>query len=297
VERGTSLKRIGTFLILVFGISSIFYILIIKNGLEAGGGYYALGLMWSPGMAALVTCAIYRKKLSDLGWRLNWRYSLASYAIPIAYSLISYVFVWVTALGGFYNKEFVEKAASQLGLSSLPHFVAIPLIFLVGGIVGMLGSSFSALGEEIGWRGFLVPELARISSFTRVAFISGAMWAVWHYPLLIFSNYNGGTPIWYSLSCFTVMIMAISFIFAWMRLRSGSLWTGVFLHASHNLFIQSILSPLTIDTGKTRYFIDEFGAVLPIVCIAFGVAFWKMRSRLKGGAITSDAAVGVLHPA
>ena len=35
-------------------------------------------------------------------------------------------------------------------------------------------------------------------------------------------------------SCFTVMVLGISFLFAWMRLKSGSVWTGVFLHASHN---------------------------------------------------------------
>jgi len=38
------------------------------------------------------------------------------------------------------------------------------------------------------------------------------------------------------------MIVSISFVFAWMRLKSGSLWTGVLLHASHNLFIQAFFS-------------------------------------------------------
>ena len=77
------------------------------------------------------------------------------------------------------------------------------------------------------------------------------------------------------------MVIADSFIFAWMRLKSGSLWTGAILHASHNLYIQSILSPLTADTGKTEWFIGEFGAVLPVITIGFAIYFWRRRGELK----------------
>jgi membrane protease YdiL (CAAX protease family) len=76
------------------------------------------------------------------------------------------------------------------------------------------------------------------------------------------------------------MVISISFVFAWMRLKSGSLWTGALLHASHNLYIQGLLTPLTRNTGKTVWFIDEFGAVLPIVTIAFAVYFWTRRGEL-----------------
>lgn len=102
-----------------------------------------------------------------------------------------------------------------------------------------------ALGEEIGWRGFLVPELSKTVSFTGTALISGVVWALWHYPILIFADYNAGTATWYALTCFTVMVVAISFVFAWLRLKSGSLWTGALLHASHNLYVQNIFTPLT----------------------------------------------------
>ena len=81
------------------------------------------------------------------------------------------------------------------------------------------------------------------------------------------------------------MVISISFVFTWFRLKSNSLWTGVILHASHNLFIQSIFSPLTRDTGNTKYFIDEFGVVLPIVSICVAIFFWKKRSELISNSI------------
>jgi len=77
------------------------------------------------------------------------------------------------------------------------------------------------------------------------------------------------------------MVVAIAIIFAWLRLKSGSLWTGAILHASHNLYVQAIFTPLTENRGKTAWYIDEFGAVLPIVAVGFAIYFWRRRGELK----------------
>jgi membrane protease YdiL (CAAX protease family) len=114
------------------------------------------------------------------------------------------------------------------------------------------------------------------------------MWVVWHYPILLFADYNLGTPGWYAMSCFTVMVIGMSVIYTWFRLKTGSLWTATFLHPSHNLFIQGIFTPLTSDTGPTRYVVDEFGFVLPLVIGATAVWFW--RRRLPLGATTVSMA-------
>jgi len=66
--------------------------------------------------------------------------------------------------------------------------------------------------EEIGWRGFLVPELFKTMGFTSAALFSGVVWACWHYPLLIWGDYNSGTPTWYGLTCFTVLVVSISLV-------------------------------------------------------------------------------------
>jgi len=76
------------------------------------------------------------------------------------------------------------------------------------------------------------------------------------------------------------MVVSSSFVFAWMRLKSGSLWTSAILHGSHNLYIQAILTPLTRNTGKTAWYIDEFGCVLPLVTIVFAAYFWSKRREL-----------------
>lgn len=281
-------KKLYTYLFFALALSSVFYYFIIRQGTlhVAGGQPYTLFLMWSPGVAALLTTFFYQRNLLGMGW--GWgktKYQLWSYGLPVLYGLTAYGIVWITGLGGFPDSNFVEHASGQIeeifGWSGLSAAMIITIAVSIDGTLGVLFSCISALGEEIGWRGFLVPQLIKITSFTKTAFISGAMWSVYHYPALIFADYNSGAPVWFCLICFTVLVFGASFAFAWLRLRSGSLWTGVILYASHNLFIQNIFDRITSDNGHTKYFIGEFGIMLALVSVLVAYVFWKKRSELN----------------
>lgn len=259
-------KRIITFIILTYSISSIFIYLCISAGdLRAAGGLYGLGGMWSPGIAAILTQLLYRKSIRDFGW--SWgktKYQLWSYAIPILYCFIIYIFVWVTGFGAIHD-SYINIIGSILMRFTI-------WIFLV---------CFAVLGEEIGWSGLFAPQLIKITSYTKTSLLRGIVWSVWHYPLIIWGVYGSETlPVWYKLICFTLVLTGTSFAYTWLRLKSGSLWTGVFLHASHNMFIQSIFPRLTTDTGMTAYFIDEFGIASAIVAVLVAFIFWKKQDLL-----------------
>jgi membrane protease YdiL (CAAX protease family) len=286
------------YLLFVFLFSSLFYFLILRaHSLGAGGGVYTLGIMWCPALAAFATLKLNGRRPAELGWK--WpatRYAAMSWYVPLLYAGIAYLIVWICGFGGFPNHQFMESLVTRMGLRLSPAASTVLYIILMGSF-GLIGSLARALGEEIGWRGFLVPELSKTMSFTSTALISGIVWSCWHYPILIWGDYNAGTPSWYGLTCFTVMVVAIAFVFAWLRLKSGSLWTGAMLHASHNLYVQAILTPLTQDRGKTAWYIDEFGAVLPLVTIAFAIYFWNRRRELPSTAQTELApATAVVQP-
>jgi membrane protease YdiL (CAAX protease family) len=272
---------VGIYLLLVFAFSSVFYFLTLRaHTLGAGAGLFVFGIMWCPAFAGMATLKINGRSLFDLGWKWpQTNYAVQSWYIPLLYAAIAYVIVWAAGLGGFPNHDFMGRLVPLIGLRISPQLSTV-IYVLLAGTFGVIKSMASALGEEIGWRGFLVPELFKTTSFTTTALISGAVWSCWHYPLLIWGDYNSGTPTWFGLTCFTVMVMSISFVFAWLRLKSGSLWTGALLHASHNLYIQGIFTPLTRNTGKTAWYVDEFGAVVPIVALAFAIYFWSRRNEI-----------------
>ena len=264
-----------TFLALTFGLSAIFYSLIIAAGsLSAHSGLYVLALMWSPGVSALITRLVFQHNVRGEGWRWGGRdgtrWAALAYVLPLGYATVACGLVWLTRLGG------VDLSRFKIGVAT----------FLV---VGSVQSLVSATGEELGWRGFLVPALAQRFSFTRVAVISGAIWAAWHVPLIIFADYNGGTPAWYSVLCFVVMVIGLGFPFAWLRLRSGSVWPAAILHASHNLFVQAFFDRVTVDTGPTRWLTSEFGAALALAVVATAWLFWRARAAVEPAVSGADA--------
>jgi uncharacterized protein len=276
-------RQIGVFLLLTLGFSAVFWYWIIHTGrLGAGHGLYVTGLMWSPGVAGLITRYLFEGSARNQGW--TWgasRYQILSYLIPIAYALAVYVPVWIAGLGGFYDRAFLSARAADLGWAGLPAALQLGMYVAFVGTIGMATSCARALGEEIGWRGFLVPELAKVTSFTKLSLLSGLVWSVWHYPILLFADYNSGTPAWYGLTCFTLMVIGISFVYAWMRLKTGSVWTSMLLHASHNLWIQGVFDPLTTDTGRTRFVIGEFGIGLAIAGLVMAGITWQRRAEVS----------------
>ena len=277
-------KKIALFYLLTLCFSGFFDVLVLHAGkMDAGNLLYVTGSMWSPALAAFATKVLFGESVRDLPWR--WgpaRYVWLGYLIPIAYALPVYLIAWFTNLGGFYDAKFLKQTAAQFGWANFPRAISFLLFVLLTGSLGLVGKLSRALGEEIGWRGFLVPELAKVVGFPAIGLISCLMCDVYHYPVLLFADYNAGGPAWYGLSCFTFMVIASSYIMAWLTLRSGSLWPAALFHASHNLFIQSILTPLTTDTGPTKYIIDEFGIGLVIAtAIAAAIVWIKYRPHLR----------------
>ena len=277
-----SQKKVVTFLTLTLMGSSVLYYLIISSGsLESMGGLWVLLLMWTPGLSGIITQLFYEHSLRGMGWKPGKvKYLLLAYFIPLLYCLVVYGLTWLSGLGLFPSTEFVESLKMAYG-SQMPDALLILIYVAMSGTLGMLGSLLSAVGEEIGWRGLFVPELAKLTSFQNTALISGAVWAAWHLPLILFSDYNlPGMPKWYAAVMFIVMVMGISFAFAWLRLKSGSLWTAALLHASHNLFVQGVFTPLTQRIAVTPYIIDEFGVGLALAAVVLAVIFWRKSAEL-----------------
>lgn len=278
-------RKLAIFLPLTALLSAVFHMLIARSGsIRAGGGLYVAGLMWSPGVAAMITQLVTEGSIAGLGWRWGeTRYQILSIVLPLLLVGTTYAVVVLTGLAGFPNEAFVTDILSQLDLD-VARWEAVVIYAAVSGTFGLVTSSLTALGEEIGWRGLLLPEMARVTDFTSASLISGVIWSIYHYPVMLFADYHDGGPLWYSVICFTIMAVGFSVVMAWIRLKSGSLWTAVFAHAAHNVFIQTIFNPLMVDTGPTEYIIGEFGVSMAIAYAAAAFVFWRMRDRLSEAA-------------
>ena len=277
------LKRypVALYLILVALFSTPYYILLARSGaLDMGRGFVVHSLMWAPGAAGLLSSWIVHRSTSVLG--LRWgrtRYVAAGYLLPILYSLLAYIPLWLSGLAPSAFGEFARDCATRLhwqsdGLAAPALQVFLTLSF------GAIQSAASAGGEEIGWRGYLVPTLRAKHGMAATVMISGLIWASWHMPVILLADYHSAAPQAYAIACFTVMVTATGGIAAWLRLRSGSVWPAIALHAVHNAFIQWLLDPMTDARGNGAWYAGEFGAALAIsasvvAALLYGARRWR----------------------
>ena len=135
----------------------------------------------------------------------------------------------------------------------LPLVLLVPLWLLHVWWWGAIGFEISALsllslvvavlilGEEVGWRGFLLPYLLERHPPLTGSLIVGLIWSVWHVPNFLLPNYpHFGLPF----SAFLVMTLAFSVLFTWLYLNTaGNLLIAVIFHAALNLFSLAGVEP------------------------------------------------------
>jgi membrane protease YdiL (CAAX protease family) len=246
-------RKIALFLALTFGLSALTWIPQIQAGTIHP--LWILATMWCPAVAAIATRLITQRNLRGFGWKpgkLKWL--ALAYVLPIFYALPVYLIAWFSGLGIFDEGKWIVA----------PNLTPLTGLAMIAS-AGLAASLLSATGEEIGWRGFLVPEMLKVSSFRRTALVSGVIWAAWHMPLIIFADYRGhGTPLIFSIVCFAAMIVGLAVIMAWITVKSGSFWPAAMLHATHNLFVQGVFDAATVTNDSSAYWTGEFGAGLAL---------------------------------
>jgi membrane protease YdiL (CAAX protease family) len=282
VRKRDVIVDVAQFVLLIIALSALFAVLIIRAGhIGSGRSLYTRALMWSPGVAALLLLRRRGVSWREIGWTWTGRWEWVSYFAVLSAGLLVYGFAWVAGLMDFPDSAAVNAIATDFGWRQLPKPVVVAGYATFTMTLGMMPAVTSALGEEIGWRGFLVPRLASQFSFTATALITGGIWAVWHYPMFMVTDYYRSGHLWYSLTCFTTLLLAASVICTWLRLKSGSIWPAVMLHAANNLFVQDVMRPLAGSGRWSQYAIDQFGGLLPLFAVVVAVTVWYRRADVE----------------
>ena len=257
-------KSVVEFLIITFGLSIIMYVLYILKGENAAADFIVLLLMWCPGIAALIVRHRYYRREKVLGLN-KCKVSFLVYAvvIPLIYLGLSYGVYWIAQSISFSGDLSIPATRAEAVSSQGP--LGTFISYAITLIVIIVFSAFAVAGEELGWRGFLLPQMTRMWSFKKAVIVSGLIWAIWHMPIMIAGLYNAGTPVWYQLPMFTLEILAFAVIISLLRVKSGSVWPAIFIHTSHNFFDQVVFGPRTQGPLKA-YFVGETG-ILTILAV------------------------------
>src|SRR5205823_5233150 len=87
-------------------------------------------------------------------------------------------------------------------------------------------------GEEVGWRGYLLPRLERKIGLASAGLLVGVIWGAWHLPMFFLP---AGDMVGQSFWVFLLSVTALSVAFTWLYARTGgSLLMTMVLHAAVN---------------------------------------------------------------
>jgi membrane protease YdiL (CAAX protease family) len=231
---------------------------------------YGLALMWTPGLVAIALSLLFGQKLKDLAFRRpDWKSLALAYAIPATASLV--VFGLVIAFG---FGEFELNPAALAKKDGIGGFLFTALVFAP--TVGMLIAGLSGLGEELGWRGFLHSKLLDLKPNLRYL-ITGLIWSIWHFPLILFSDYSSSAHPALSLLLFTAVTTSYAFVMGYLRDRSQSVIPAALAHGAHNMWFLGI-TPLFFKPGPlAQYFAGESGAFCALLYVLAAVAVARKR--------------------
>jgi membrane protease YdiL (CAAX protease family) len=205
--------------------------------------------IFGPAVAAILTIALLQGKAGFRGWGaqlLRWRQPGYVYLLvflgPLAVSAV------IVAVG--YPLGMLVFDPSSIHLLKFIIFFVL-MVFLDG-----------PLGEELGWRGLLLPELLRSLSPLKAGLLVGVIWYLWHIPLYL-ADGKDLHPVGYFVN-----VVALSVIFTWFYLRSGrSLFITILFHATSNyglfLLIKCFSFPQGIGTPQVIY-----DAILVVLAVA-----------------------------
>lgn len=131
-----------------------------------------------------------------------------------------------------FSRLTAELARAVPAGTALPPIGLLVLLQLAMIPVGGLVNSVLAFGEELGWRGWLLPALRPLGTWPALL-ISGAIWGIWHTPLILL-GYNFGRTDITGVLFMIAGCVAWGVLLGWLRLRSASLWPAVLAHGSLN---------------------------------------------------------------
>ena len=201
--------------------------ILTHGGVKTFGLIGLVALMWIPGALSIAFRIIFRTGFGDVGFSLGkLKFYVYGILVPIALAVFTNLISSVFDIRHF---EFVDQ-------SKLPRAMPMVAMSLVFGVIG-------ALGEELGWRGYLLPKMvaARIS---KPYLLSGLIWAAWHLPIITLGDYYAGNDHFLIAIAYALSIVAMGFLMSELRMQSGSVWVATAFHASHNFFFQLVVPNL-----------------------------------------------------
>lgn len=218
-------------------------------GVRSGSSWFtplAMAVMFAPLASALIVTRREKTRLDlrlSIRFRMGWKgFLLAWLAFPAAVVIAFGVALLLPGVG--YDPSMAalidrlaqgmppEQAAALRTQAASAAFPPPIVALLQGLLAGVTINAVMAFGEEAGWRGILLRELTG-SSFWGASLFTGAVWGLWHAPLII-QGYNFPAHPVAGVFMMIGWCCLLAPIITYIRLRTGSIVAAAVAHGTLN---------------------------------------------------------------
>lgn len=191
----------------------------------------------------------------------SWGLALA---VPLIVLGLAYAAAWGSGVGRFAPPADVGSVPLYL----LDIVASIAIVTVMGGI-----------GEEIGWRGYMLPHLLKLGT-TQALLISGFAHGLFHLPAIFGTTaYHGAGNPMIVVPLFLATLTMAGVCHGYLRLTTGSVWPAALAHAAFNIFWDRLSAFTATDNpAALDYLAGESGVATLLALTA--VAAW-LAHRLR----------------
>ena len=254
-----------------FGLAYVIQIgaaYLYNNGNREIAQMVMAAMMFVPALGVLLSGA----GLREIGWkpqiRKNVRNILIAWLSPAVLTFLGALLYFLIFPGHFDlsgdylvasgGPELLQKLEEQ-GIS-YPTYVLVTAVACI--TYAPLLNMFVALGEEIGWRGFLYPQLKEKFGRKKGWLLGGAIWGAWHWPLIWLIGYEYGAatgneagylgfPI-VGMLLFCVITVGLGILHDYLYEKSESIWVPAIFHGAFNAAATIPFAVCLANTGSFR---------------------------------------------
>ncbi len=256
----------------------------ISPGGVSAGQFVILAVMWVPAIATVLTVRLVTHEgFAIANIRIGpWRPYLAVGAVIPACFVVIYSLTALLGLGrpDWSLQSFVGRMTAEIGAGGQPMpspSVISVALYLAALLVAPFFNAVFGFGEELGWRGYLLPKLLPLGKL-RAYLLVGIIWGLWHLPLVAVGFTYPGHPV-AGVILFTVLTTAFGAYLNQLTLRHRS---SVLAGWAHGVFNSQKLGVYPVLFPDVNPLLGGYAGVVGItIWSALGVL--QARSRTRTG--------------
>ena len=218
-------------------------------------------IMFFPALGVLLTRLITKEGFRNAWLRPNARGNLKTYLLawfgPGVLTILGSGLYFLLFPGQFdpelgYLKAALEAAGGGTAELPLPWSVLLLVQTVQALLLAPVLNAITCFGEEWGWRGYLLPKMAKKLPPIPMLLVTGIIWGLWHVPITALGhNYGVGYPgfPWTGIAAMCGFCIMLGIFFSYLTLKTGSCIPAILAHGAVN-GTAALGAYLTADGGN-----------------------------------------------